>query len=139
MPNGDTSRQKTLRYQQTARSALNRAASRRPAASVCRASQADRAVLERAGSCQAADRSRIDGIGPSHISHRLARVKPLQRFLALMSSHLAGAPKFHASILGTLAALACPGADHLAAQGARATATTSMAGTPPRRLRGRGG
>src|SRR5262249_38172823 len=82
-------------------------------ANVYRASQADRAVLERAGSYQAADRSRIDGIGPSYISHRLARVKPLQRFLALMRSHLAGALKLHASILGTLAALARPGADQL--------------------------
>jgi hypothetical protein len=49
----------------TIRSESSRAAAACPV--VCRASQAARAVLERAGSCQqAADRSRIDG---SHISH----------------------------------------------------------------------
>jgi hypothetical protein len=37
----------------------------------------DRDVLERAGSRQSADRGSIDGIGPRHISHRLARSKAL--------------------------------------------------------------
>ena len=100
-PIGVPFRQKALRYQRTARSVLNRAGQPPACPVICRASQAVRAVLERAGSCQqAADRSWIDG---SHISHRLAHVKPLQHFLALMRSHLAWAPKLHASILGTLA------------------------------------
>jgi hypothetical protein len=85
----------------TAQSVLNRAGQPPPVLSFAAPHRPARAVLERAGSCQqAADRSRIDG---SHISHRLAHVKPLQHFLALMRSHLAGTPKLHASILGTLA------------------------------------
>jgi hypothetical protein len=50
---------------------------RRPAANVCRASQGDRAVLERARSRQSADRSGIDIVGARHISHRFASVKAL--------------------------------------------------------------
>jgi len=91
-----------LNRSESSRAALSFAAPHRPTAQ-----------FERAGRCQAADRSRIEGIGPSHISHRLARAKPLQRFLALMRSHLAGAPELHASILGTFAALARLGADQL--------------------------
>ena len=40
-------------------------------------SQGDRAALERARSCEPADRGGIDGVGPRHISHRLARGKAL--------------------------------------------------------------
>src|SRR5262249_14931013 len=48
-----------------------------PAATVCPASQDGRALLERAGGRQPANRRGIDGIGPRHIGHRLARSKPL--------------------------------------------------------------
>ena len=60
-PCGDTQRQKAL--QQNAQFVLNRAASRRPAASVCRASQADRAVLERACSREPANRGLAHTVG----------------------------------------------------------------------------
>src|SRR6516162_5108301 len=82
-PCGDTQRQKAL--QQNAQFVLNRAASRRPAASVCRASrglahtvggrpaasvcrasQADRAVLERAGSREPANRGLAHTVGARH-------------------------------------------------------------------------
>ena len=45
---------------------------------------ADRALLERAGGRRSADGGGIDGIGPRHIGHRLARSKALERFLALI-------------------------------------------------------
>src|SRR6516225_7013603 len=64
-PCGDTQRQKAL--QQNAQFVLNRAASRRPAASVCRASQADRAVLERAGSREPANRGLAHTVGARQI------------------------------------------------------------------------
>ena len=35
------------------------------------------ALLERAGGCQPANRRGIDGVGPRHIGHRLARSKAL--------------------------------------------------------------
>src|SRR5262249_30441870 len=38
---------------------------------------ADRAVLERAGGCEPADRGGVDGIGPGHIGLRLACSKAL--------------------------------------------------------------
>ena len=47
-----------------------------------------RALLERAGSREPADRRGIDGIGPRHIGLRLACSKALERFLALMGRHL---------------------------------------------------
>jgi len=58
---------------------------------------ADRALLERARGCEPADRGGVDSIGPRHISHRLACSKALQRFLALMRSHLAGTTELHAT------------------------------------------
>src|SRR5262249_18260702 len=48
MPFGPTHRKNALQHQQTAENVLNRAASRRPAATVCPASQRDRVLLERA-------------------------------------------------------------------------------------------
>src|SRR6516164_3005604 len=78
---------------------------------VCRASQGGRAVLERAGRCQPPDGRAIDVIGPRHIGHRLAGVKALQCFLALMGRHLAWATEPDTALLGALAALARPGAD----------------------------
>src|SRR5262249_23875985 len=48
-----------------------------------------RALLERAGSREPADRGGVDGIGPRHIGLRLACSKALERFLALMGHHLA--------------------------------------------------
>src|SRR5215467_5495347 len=77
MPIGDTSRRKVLRYQQAARYVLNRAASRRPAASVCRASQADRAVLERAGSREPANRGLAHTVGARQIGLHSAVSEPL--------------------------------------------------------------
>ena len=78
-----------------------------------RASQADRAVHERARSSQPADGRSIDSVGPRHIGHRLTSSKALQRFLALMRRHLARTSEAHAAILRTLAALACASADQL--------------------------
>src|SRR5215469_4413423 len=75
---------------------------------------AGRAVLERAGSRQSANRRGIDGIGPGHIRHRLARGKALQRLLALMRRHLARPAELDATVLRPLASFACPGADQLA-------------------------
>src|SRR6516165_4849168 len=75
---------------------------------------ADRGALERAGGCQPANRRGIDGIGPRHVSHRLACGKALQRLLALMRRHLAGAAELDATVLRPLAALARPGTDQLA-------------------------
>src|SRR5262249_27352747 len=54
------------------------------------------------------------GIGPRHIGLRLACSKALERFLALVRRHLAGAAEPNAALLGSLAALAGPGADQLA-------------------------
>src|SRR5262249_18741885 len=54
------------------------------------------------------------GIGPRHIGLRLACSKALERFLALMGRHLARASEANAALLGSLAALAGPGADQLA-------------------------
>src|SRR5262249_57240088 len=70
---------------------------------------ADRALLERAGSREPADRRGIDGIGPRHIGLRLACSKALERFLALMGRHLARASEANAALLGSLTALAGPG------------------------------
>src|SRR5262249_6509900 len=70
---------------------------------------ADRALLERAGSREPADRGGVDGIGPRHIGLRLACSKALERFLALMGRHLARASEANAALLGSLAALAGPG------------------------------
>src|SRR5262249_17496731 len=44
----------------------------------------DRAVLERAGSCQAADGGRIDGVAPGDVSLCLALCKAMQCLVALM-------------------------------------------------------
>jgi len=75
---------------------------------------ASRAVLERAGSRQPANRGSINGIGPRHIGHRLARMKALERFLALMRRHLGGTAELHASGLRTDSTLTRPGADQFA-------------------------
>src|SRR5262249_56509969 len=73
-----------------------------------------RALLERAGSREPADRGGVDGIGPRHIGHCLARVKALQRFLTLVRSHLAGTTELDATGLRTGTALARPRTDQLA-------------------------
>src|SRR5262249_32862468 len=70
---------------------------------------ADRALLERAGSREPADRGGVDGIGPRHIGLRLAFSKALERFLALMGRHLARASEANAALLGSLTTLAGPG------------------------------
>ena len=62
-----------------------------------------RALLERAGSREPADRGGVDGIGPRHIGLRLACSKALERFLALMRRHLARALEANAALLGSLA------------------------------------
>src|SRR5262249_4031644 len=105
MPIGDTSRRKVLRYQQTARYVLNRAASRRPAASVCRASQADRAVLERAGSREPATRGPAHTVGARQISLRSAVSEPLGGLWAVVGCQVGRAAEFHASGLGAFAAI----------------------------------
>ena len=61
-----------------------------------------RALLERAGSREPADRGGVDGIGPRHIGLRLACSKALERFLALMGRHLARASEANAALLGAL-------------------------------------
>jgi hypothetical protein len=71
---------------------------------------ADRAVLERAGGCQPANRGRIDIVGPGHIGLRLACGQALDSLLPLMGRHLAWTPETHAALLGALAALAGAGA-----------------------------
>src|SRR6516165_1983934 len=63
-----------------------------------------RALLERAGSREPADRGGVDGIGPRHIGLHLACSKALERFLALMGRHLARASEANAAFLGSLAA-----------------------------------
>src|SRR6516162_183212 len=68
-----------------------------------------RALFERAGSREPADRGGVDGIGPRHIGLRLACSKALERLLALMGRHLARASEANAALLGSLAALAGPG------------------------------
>src|SRR5262249_41608974 len=68
-----------------------------------------RALLDRAGSREPADRGGVDGIGPRHIGLRLACSKALERFLALMGCHLARASEANAALLGSLAALARSG------------------------------
>src|SRR6516162_9869585 len=65
-----------------------------------------RALLERGGSREPADRGGVDGIGPRRIGLRLACSKALERFLALMGRHLARASEANAALLGSLAALA---------------------------------
>ena len=69
-----------------ARSVLNRAASRRPVASVCRASQADRAVLERAGSREPANRGLAHTVGARQIGLH----SPVSDLLELQGGRLAG-------------------------------------------------
>src|SRR5262249_33245164 len=88
-----------------ARSVLNRAASRRPAASVCRASQADRAGLERAGSREPANRGLAHTVGARQIGLHSAVSEPLEGLLALVGCQLDRAAEFHASGLGALAAI----------------------------------
>ena len=68
-----------------------------------------RALLERAGRREPADRGGVDSIGPRHVGHRLARSKALKRLLALVGSHLAGTTELDATGLRTGSALAGPG------------------------------
>src|SRR5262249_21450957 len=61
-----------------------------------------RALLERAGSLEPADRGGVDRIGPRDIGLRLACSKALERFLALMGRHLARASEANAALLARL-------------------------------------
>jgi hypothetical protein len=81
----------------------------------------DRAVLERAGSHQAADGGLIDGEAPGEIGLRFALCDPLQRLGALMGRELARPAEADAALLGALAALARPGADQVALELGQAT------------------
>src|SRR5262249_14571672 len=74
----------------------------------------DRAVLERAGSCQAADGGRIDVVGPGDVRLCLALPEARQRLITLMRGELARASEAHTTLLCSLAAFAGPGADQLA-------------------------
>src|SRR5262249_34128139 len=94
--------QKVLQYQQTLRFVLNRAASRRPAASVCRASQADRAVLERAGSREPANRGLAHTVGARQIGLHSPVSEPLYSLLALVAVSLTGRPNFTPRALARL-------------------------------------
>jgi len=75
------------------------------AASVCRASQADRAVLERAGSREPANRGLAHTVGARQIGLHSAVSEPLEGLLALVGCQLDRAAEFHASGLGALAAI----------------------------------
>ena len=81
----------------------------------------DRAVLERAGSHQAADGGLIDGEAPGEIGLRFALCDPLQPLGALMGRELARPAEADAALLGALAALARPGADQVALELGQAT------------------
>ena len=81
----------------------------------------DRAVLERAGSHQAADGGLIDGEAPGEIGLRFALCDPLQPLGALMGRELARPAEADAAHLGALAALARPGADQVALELGQAT------------------
>src|SRR5262245_46511589 len=79
-----------------------------------RADADDRAVLERASSCQSADGGRIDGVAPGDVRLGLALPEALQCLITLMRGELAGASEAHTTLLCSLAAFAGPGADQLA-------------------------
>src|SRR5262249_36255007 len=81
----------------------------------------DRAVLERAGSHQAADGGLIDGEAPGGVGLRLAQCSRLQPLGALMGRELARPAEADAALLGALAALARPGADQVALELGQAT------------------
>src|SRR5256885_5331173 len=81
---------------------------------VLSASQAGHAVLERAGSSQAANSGRADVEQPGNIGLRLALSDALERLLSLMRGELPRPTEANAALLGSLAALARPGADQLA-------------------------
>src|SRR5262249_55045354 len=67
---------------------------------------ADHAVLERAGSSQAANSGRADVEQPGNVGLRLAPGDALQRLGALMRCELARPAEAHTALLGPLAALA---------------------------------
>src|SRR5262245_57769929 len=73
----------------------------------------DHAVLERAGSCQAANSGRADVEQPGNVGLRLALGDALQRLGALMRCELARPAEAHTALLGPLTALARPSADQL--------------------------
>ena len=74
---------------------------------------ADRALLERAGSREPADRGGVDVVGPGDICLRLAGNEALNSLLALVGRHLAGTTELHATGLRTGSAFARSGADQL--------------------------
>ena len=78
------------------------------------AEAAGHAVLERAGSSQAANSGRADVEQPGNIGLRLALSDALQRLLSLMRGELPRPTEANAALLGSLAAVARPGADQLA-------------------------
>src|ERR1700737_1155364 len=68
-------------------------------------------ALERAAGIEPSDRHVAHTIGTCYVRLRLARSKSLERFLPLMRSQLAGAPKTHPTGLRTLPSLPCTSKD----------------------------
>jgi hypothetical protein len=71
-----------------------------PGATSCRASQANRAVLERAGSREPATRGLAHTVGARQIGLHSPVSEPPEGLLALVRYKLDGAAEFHASGLG---------------------------------------
>src|SRR5215831_14908754 len=73
-----------------------------------------RAVLERAGSREPANRGLAHTVGARQIGLHSAVSEPLEGLLALVGCQLDRAAEFHATGLRTLPAIVCAGADKLA-------------------------
>src|SRR5262249_6318763 len=74
----------------------------------------DRALLERAGSCQSHNGQVADAVAAGNVHQRLALLAPRQGLPTLMRVELWWTSEAHAALFGPLAAFAGPGADQLA-------------------------